>query len=139
MLAIDSNGVILAIYVGSIPAPLAEIVSSDLLFGHTLPLYTRITSADVRQIASSTPKYEFVQLSPRSTFRFPGLHYRVIAMTDMAIRVTHEIDPSAAVFVDCKSVRTANACQGALLALAGSRPPEKLFGIDMPRREDLRP
>jgi thioredoxin-related protein len=132
--AVDRRGVILAMWVGNVPARQQEEILGNLASGVGGQLCERIRRADLKSRATSAAPRQILALAePSSRSLFPGIRYQVIPLDEIGVRAQYELNPEIVTFVDCSTARSPWDCQEALLTLKvlGFR---RLIAVDLPRR-----
>jgi hypothetical protein len=131
--AVNRQGMIIAIRTGSVPDKARERITAELLYGTSKPLYSRVDMRTAQSMAASADHYGMIELAPPVAAPFRGAHYRVIRPDELSIRAPHEFDRNSPLFLDCNSAGSPTQCQSALIALSQRWPHERLFAVDLER------
>lgn len=140
VLAVDATGRVLAIRVGAVSDASTEKdrIMEEMLTGTSEPLYGRLQSSELTRYLQRGRPSEVIELRTPVRPISGEVHYRQIRLGDLSIRAPREIDKSTTVFVDCDSAGSPFACQEAMLILAKTWEPRRLFAINLPVRHAAR-
>lgn len=134
LLAVDSDGTVLAIRTGSVSAASADTVIRQLTSGTTRRLYERIARNQMESYARGASSYQIVALREPKSLPFAGARYTVIPYDELGVRATYELSPDVTTFVDCDTAVSVFECQEALLTLAQGRGFSHLLAVNLPSR-----
>jgi hypothetical protein len=133
--AVDGRGVILAMWVGTVPPERQGEVLNMLTSGAGGQPCERITRAEFESRASGVASPQVLALGECAArpSQARGIRYRMMPTNEIAVRAANELRPDLPTFVDCGTAGSPWDCQEALLTLKalGFR---NLMAVDLPRR-----
>jgi hypothetical protein len=117
--ALDQAGIILAMWIGTVPNEIAPRVLREIISGAGGTPYSRIGSTDLEATTRREANYQILTLTEPWKPLFPGAHSTFIPEPELGVRAGYELKKEVPTFVDCGGAGVSPlACQEAVMMIS---------------------